>query len=834
MGEAWSWIGIATLAATLALAGCPGDDDDVADDDTADDDTADDDSGDDDSGDDDSGDDDSGDDDTAIDPCTPFNHGGDTVTIDGTVLTPDTVYSSGEVSFSRSSGLILCVGHDCSATDGYADGVLMCSEGIVTPGLIDVHNHMQYNSLPMWQPPHRRFLDRYDWQSNPAYWDFSEAIDINDAYACEIQKWAEARLLLSGTTAVNGTYSYNLTCLQGWVRDLDADEDFHGIPGYEVDYSAQNVTYLDGGDAAGLLAELDSGDIAAFTPHVTEGWGDSVRYEFDHLEDIGLLHPYVGLIHAMDQTTDQYITMLENDMTILWAPRSNLELYSQTTPVHIAHNLGLRVVIGPDWTASGSLNVLDEVSCAHRWDDGFGGDVFSPAEMLWMVTAGAARAVGAEYVLGTLDVGYRADIAVFAGDRTHPYEALLDLETAAVRATIVDGQALYGDEAFLEPLEVAYCETLEVCGQDKTICMKTEAASNDGHDQTLSDLQTILEAALLQEMQSDGVGPADDLAYAYDLYPLFECGAPSTRFDCDPLDGAQPGDGDGDGVADGDDLCPSAFDPEQWDLDQDGSGDACDVCPMDPQDTCGPYTPGDTDGDGIPDGSDLCPHVVDSGVDSDGDGKGDLCDLCPQEANPGDAGCTSSLASLSDSSAADHPSSGTMVNVHGVVVTAIHPDTGFFVSDPLVEPFGGLYIYLDAAPAVQIGDVVDLDDGEYLEYYHLGEIRYPTITVTGQQAVPGPYLVDPADVATWAPLAETYEGQLITVGPVTVTSSNPDAPNDYEEFQVTGGLRVGDWLYDDMVYGPAVGTTYTTLTGILTFTYGNHKLAPRDAADIVE
>ena len=72
------------------------------------------------------------------------------------------------------------------------------------------------------------------------------------------------------------------------------------------------------------------------------------------------------------------------------------------------------------------------------------------------------------------------------------------------------------------------------------------------------------------------------------------------------------------------------------------------------------------------------------------------------------------------------------------------------------------------------------------------------------------------------------------MGPVTVTSSNPDAPGDYGEFLVTGGLRVADTLYDDLVHGPAVGTSYTSLTGILTFTFGNHKLAPRDAADLVE
>lgn len=60
----------------------------------------------------------------------------------------------------------------------------------------------------------------------------------------------------------------------------------------------------------------------------------------------------------------------------------------------------------------------------------------------------------------------------------------------------------------------------------------------------------------------DGRGAAvraDDIAGLRTLYPA-----------------AAPSDGDGDGVADGDDNCPDAVNPEQVDADNDGRGDACD------------------------------------------------------------------------------------------------------------------------------------------------------------------------------------------------------------------------------------------------------------------
>lgn len=114
-------------------------------------------------------------------------------------------------------------------------------------------------------------------------------------------------------------------------------------------------------------------------------------------------------------------------------------------------------------------------------------------------------------------------------------------------------------------------------------------------------------------------------------------------------EGASTLDGDGDGVPNANDNCPTVLNPGQQDGDSDGPGDVCDNCPSvanaDQADTdrdglgdaCEPVVPPctDRDGDLVCDAQDNCPAVSnDVQSDADGDGVGDACDDCPLVANP--------------------------------------------------------------------------------------------------------------------------------------------------------------------------------------------------------
>lgn len=107
----------------------------------------------------------------ALPDCTPTTESSDKVALSGVVLTPGGPVA-GHVVYDRGTGGIECAGEACDT----AGASVVCTEGVISAGLIDAHNHLQYNVIPPWQHD-ALFEDRYDWRSDDAYWDYREAYD---------------------------------------------------------------------------------------------------------------------------------------------------------------------------------------------------------------------------------------------------------------------------------------------------------------------------------------------------------------------------------------------------------------------------------------------------------------------------------------------------------------------------------------------------------------------------------------------------------------------------------------------------------------------------------
>lgn len=228
-------------------------------------------------------------------------------------------------------------------------------------------------------------------------------------------------------------------------------------------------------------------------------------------------------------------------------------------------------------------------------------------------------------------------------------------------------------------------------------------------------------------------------------------------------------------------------------------------------------------------------QLDDTGLDNTGDGSGTDTD----GGAPTDGGTAADGGTQADGGTVTWGASeiaklqqyegvsvGDTVSVQGIVTS---PDTGsgFYMADA-PEPWAGIWVFHEGALTVSRGDLVQVT-GQLIEFNDLTEIdaTVGSIDIIGTHAEPEPLLVAPGTIAE-GPNAEQYEGVVVTVQGVDVTSLNPDHPDDFGEFMLAGGLRVDDYFYDA---DPGPGQSYSSLTGVLIYSFGQYKLAPRDAAD---
>lgn len=186
---------------------------------------------------------------------------------------------------------------------------------------------------------------------------------------------------------------------------------------------------------------------------------------------------------------------------------------------------------------------------------------------------------------------------------------------------------------------------------------------------------------------------------------------------------------------------------------------------------------------------------------------------------------------------------GTLVKLEAVVASSgftwsAGTDASFFAQEPTGGAFSGIQVFVADTTGLTIapGDELTII-GTYDEFFDMSQIEVTdasAVTKLGSGTAPAPEIIaDPATIATGGSMTEDYEGVLVRVENVTVEDPNPDAPDDFNEFAVTGNLRVDDVFFDmDDWTKPDAGASFASITGLLIFGHSDFKLVPRDAADL--
>lgn len=499
--------------------------------------------------------------------CAVTKKGSSGLLLQGRVLAPSGAVD-GEVLVDG-SGKIACAAASCASASGYDEAtVLACPGGVISPGLINGHDHTEYDVAGPLTHGTTRWVHRNGWRTGsggePKLPSVKSTSDVTAIAA------AELRFVLGGATTVNGSGG-----VSGLVRNAaahTAPAQMEGLTGPTVFFDTfplgdSNGTEISTGCSYPSVRSSGSafGSGGAYAPHIAEGINPAAANEFACLKD-SLVKGQTAIIHAVGIDANDADVIAKAGAKVIWSPRTNVSLYGNTAPVTLLKTEGVTIALGTDWLASGSMNMLRELSCVDSLNDKYFDHAFTDQELVELATSGSAKALGVDGEIGSLEPGKLADIAIFArGDAKTEYRAVIEAGVEDVLLVMRGGKPLYGTSEIVDALQSG-CDSLSLCGTDKRVCI-------DAPNLTLAAIQSAANSA----------------------YPLFFCkdATPKDEPSCVPYrdsypNGTSSSDRDGDGVEDASDDCPNVFNPPrpldgttQADADNDGAGDACDAKPLD-------------------------------------------------------------------------------------------------------------------------------------------------------------------------------------------------------------------------------------------------------------
>jgi 5-methylthioadenosine/S-adenosylhomocysteine deaminase len=338
-------------------------------------------------------------------------------------------------------------------TPAHAGSPVIPTAGTIYPGMIELHNHLAYNTLPLFKIP-RRYAKREEWQGTVGYRRYVSGpagviASVPELIRATI-RYAECKSLIAGTTTSQG-----LTLRSAPIKHL-----YKGI-----------VRNAELPDAPGLaparpkIGDVTPDSLASFRDslagrgarilHLAEGLPTSAaRQHFLDLKTAdgtwAIAPAFVG-IHATGLTGDDLAIVARHGGSIVWSPFSNLILYGKTTDIASAMRSGIKVALGSDWSPTASKNLLNELKVAQIYGDDQHLSL-TGQQLVEMVTVSPAQILGWQGSLGSVEPGKLADLTVVAGTTGDPYGHLIDATEGDIALVIIGGVGRYGTPALLQEL----------------------------------------------------------------------------------------------------------------------------------------------------------------------------------------------------------------------------------------------------------------------------------------------------------------------------------------------------------------------------------------------
>jgi cytosine/adenosine deaminase-related metal-dependent hydrolase len=377
------------------------------------------------------------------------------------------------------------------APAGFEATAVVETGGTLFPGLIELHNHLSYNALPLWNVP-KRYDHRGQWPNHPDYRKLISGpmtvfgqlknADGTSPLLPALIRYVECKCLLGGVTTSQGVKLASNAGIQRFYRGLIRNVEQTGDK--DLPEAQGRIPDIEAKDARWFLGRLQKED-SCLLLHLAEGVTDPAhaqdgiaRRHFAALQisptEWALDEHFTG-IHSAGLLPEDFDVLASHRSSIVWSPFSNLLLYGGTARVEAAKAAGVTIGLGSDWSPSGSKNLLGELKVAWLYNQHVLNGLFKARDLVAMATRNAAQILKWSTAAGTLAAGKRADLIVLDGSAADPYDALIRARETDLQLVMINGVARYGSKELMSAL-VPADQTVKVDGETRRLYLKQETA----------------------------------------------------------------------------------------------------------------------------------------------------------------------------------------------------------------------------------------------------------------------------------------------------------------------------------------------------------------------
>jgi cytosine/adenosine deaminase-related metal-dependent hydrolase len=272
---------------------------------------------------------------------------------------------------------------------------------LVLPGLINAHDHLEFNLFP--SLGRGTYMNAKSWAADiyqPSVSPVKEHLALSKRAR---MVWGGLKNLLSGVTTaahhnplddtlLDPSFPVNVVKRFGWAHSLDFSPDlverFRKTPGNWP-----------------------------FILHAGEGVDEHARSEVARLEKLGVLSDRTVLVHAIGLDQPDLQLLRARRSALVWCPSSNVLTYGQTLCASALQS-DLNVILGTDSALTAQVDLIDELEVARRTHP------LSAEDLFEMVTTRSARVLRLNDGEGTIRDGGVADLVIVEDHGQSPAEVL--------------------------------------------------------------------------------------------------------------------------------------------------------------------------------------------------------------------------------------------------------------------------------------------------------------------------------------------------------------------------------------------------------------------------